>query len=83
MLNVDSLNQTFSQALSNAPLETAYFTTFDLQYAYSRLNLHNDTARQCNFNFVSRDMTGTYRFKTRFYACRISEINRLYARRPV
>ena len=62
--NIDSLIQTISQTLSNAPQETAHFTTLDLHYAYSQLNLHNDTARHCNFNKVSGDMTGTYRFKT-------------------
>ena len=64
---IDSLIQTISQTLPNAPQETSYFTTLDLQYAYSQLNFHNDTARHCNFNIVSGDMTGTYRFKTGFY----------------
>ena len=67
MQNIDSLIQTISQTLSTAPQETAYFTTLDLQYAYSQLNLHSDTARHCNFNLVSGDMTGTYRFKTGCY----------------
>ena len=67
MPNIDSLIQTISQILSTAPQETAYFTTLDLQYAYSQLKLHSDTARHCNFNIVSGDMTGTYRFKTGFY----------------
>ena len=67
MPNIDSLIQTISQTLSRAPQETAYFTTLDLQYAYSQLKLHSDTARHCNFNIVSGDMTGTYRFKTGFY----------------
>ena len=67
MPNIDSLIQTTSQTLSTAPQETADFTTLDLQYAYSHLNLHSDTARHCNFNLVSGDMTGTNRFKTGFY----------------
>ena len=67
MPNIDSLIQTISQTLSTAPQETAYFTTLDLQYVYSQLKLHGDTARHCNFNIVSGDMTGTYRFKTGFY----------------
>ena len=65
--NIDSLIQTISQTLSTAPQETAYFTTLDLQYAYSQLNLRSDTARYCNINLVSGDVTGTYRFKTGFY----------------
>ena len=48
MLNTDSLIQTISQTLSNAPHETAYFTTLDLQYACIQLNLHADTAIHCN-----------------------------------
>ena len=64
---IDSLIQTISQTLSTAPQETAYFTTLDLQYAYRQLNLHSDTARHCNLNLVSGDMTGTYRFKTGIY----------------
>ena len=67
MPNMDSLIQTISQTLSTAPQETAYFTTLDLQYAYSQLNLHSDTACHCNFNLESGDMTGTYRYKTGFY----------------
>ena len=67
MPNIDSLIQTISQTLSPAPQETVYFTTLDLQYAYSQLNLHSDTARHCNFILVNGDMTGTYRFKTGFY----------------
>ena len=67
MPNIGSLVQTISQTLSTVPQETAYFTTLDLQYAYSQLKLHSDAARNCNFNIVSGDMTGTYRFKTGFY----------------
>ena len=67
MPNINSLIQTILQTLSTAPQEPAYFTTLDLQYAYNQLNLHSDTARHCNFNLVSGDMTGTYRFKTGFY----------------
>ena len=66
MPNIDSLIKTISQKLSNAPQETAKFTTLYLQYAYSQLNLHSDTAHHCNFNIVSGDMTGTYHFKTGF-----------------
>ena len=67
MPNIDSLIQTISQTRSTAPQETAYFTTLGLQNAYSQLDLHSDTARHCNFNLVSGDMTGTYHFKTGLY----------------
>ena len=64
---IDSPFQTISQTLSNAPEKRIYVTAKDLQYAYSQLILYADTACCCNFNIVSGDMTGTYRFKTSFY----------------
>ena len=70
MPNIDSLIQTLSQTFSIAPQKTAYFTTLDLQYAYSQFNLHSYTARYYNFNLVSvvsDNTTDTYRFKMGFY----------------
>ena len=49
------------------PADEVYFSTIELKYAYRQLNLHPDTAKHCNFDIVSGDMTGTYRFKTGFY----------------
>ena len=67
MTNISSLIPTILHTLSNAPQETAYFTILDLQYAYSQLNLHTDTACHCYINIVSGDTTGTYCFITGFY----------------
>ena len=67
MPNINSLIQTISQILSTAPQETAYFTTLDLQYAYSQINIHSYMARDFIFYLVSGDLAGTYRFKTGFY----------------
>ena len=39
----------------------------DLKYAYSQLRLTAETAKQCNFNIVGGQATGTYRFLTGFY----------------
>ena len=50
-----------------ASQNTTYFSTIDLRYAYSQLNLDANTANHCNFNIISGDMTGIYRFQTRFY----------------
>ena len=47
--------------------KTTYFSTIDLKYAYSHLNLDAITANHCNFNIISGDMTGTDRFQTKFY----------------
>ena len=52
---------------TNASQETAYFSTLDLKYAYSQLNLDPETAKHCNFNIVSGEGTGTYRFIIGFY----------------
>ena len=70
MPNIETLMDSKSQIITNYKTEqadTIYFSTIDLKYAYSQLNLHTETAKHCNFNIVSGDMTDTYRFKTGFY----------------
>ena len=69
MPNFETLMDSISQIISNYKIEPAdkiYFSTIDLKYAYSQLNLHPETAKHCNFNIVSGDMTGTYRSKRDF-----------------
>ena len=68
MPNIDNLIDTKEQNLNkNASLETAYFSTLNLKYAYSQLNIDPESSRHCNFNIVSGEGTGAYRFITRFY----------------
>ena len=68
MPNIDTLIESISQQISApAPQNITYFSTIDLKYAYSQLNLDTNTANHCNFNIISGDMTGTYRFQTGFY----------------
>ena len=70
MPNFETLMDSKSQIITNyktEPADKIHFSTIDLKYAYSQLNLHPETAKHCNFNFVSGDKTGTYRFKTGFY----------------
>ena len=68
MPNIDNLIDTIQQNLNTHALqETAYFSTLDLKYAYSQLNLDPETARPCNFNIISGERTGTYRFITGFH----------------
>ena len=68
MPNIDNLIDTIQQNLyTNASQETAYFSTLDLKYAYSQLNLDQETARHCNFNIISREAICKYRFITGFY----------------
>ena len=68
MPNNDTLVESISQQISApASQNTTYFSTIDLKYAYSQLNLVINTADLCNFDIISGDMTGTYRFQTAFY----------------
>ena len=68
MPHIDNLIDTIQQNLNtNASQETECFSTLELKYAYSQLNLDPETARHCNFNIVSGEGTGTYRFITGFY----------------
>ena len=63
MPKIDNLIDTIQQILNtNASHETPYFLTLRLKYAYSQLNLNEETARHCNFNIFSGKGTGTYRF---------------------
>ena len=68
MPNIDTLIESISQQISApASQNTTYFSTIDLKYAYNQSNLDANTANHCNFNIISGDMTGLYRFKTGFY----------------
>ena len=68
MPNIDYLNDLLQQNLNTNPShETTYFSTLNLKYAYSQLNLDPETARHCNFNIISGEGTGTYRIITGFY----------------
>ena len=68
MPNIDSLIESISQQIgAPASQSTTYFSTIDLKYAYSHINLDTNTANYCNCNIISGDMTGTYRFQTGFY----------------
>ena len=68
MPNIDNLIDTIQQNLNtSASQETAYYSTLDLKYAHRQLKLDPETARHCNFNIISGERTGTYRFITGFY----------------
>ena len=62
MPNIETLMDSISQKITDYKTETAekiYFSTIDIKYEYSQLNLHPVTANYCNFNIVSGDMIGT------------------------
>ena len=61
---IDTIQRNFNTTASQ---ETTYFSTLDLKYAYSQLNLDPETARHCKFIIISGERTGTYRFITGFY----------------
>ena len=65
MPGIEMLIDSISQHLTNTQNgQQAYFSTIDLKYAYSQLQLNKDTAKHCNFNIISGESTGT--FKTGF-----------------
>ena len=74
MPNIDNLIDTIQQ---NLKFKTKFkykritgdsiFFYLGFKYAYSQLNLDPETARHCNFNIISGEGTGTYRFITGFY----------------
>ena len=65
--NVDELLDVVSEIITAKTTGTLYFTVLDLKYAYSQIKLTAKTAKQCNFNIVGGQPTGTYRFLTGFY----------------
>ena len=51
MPNIEMLINSISQQFTNTKKrQQAYFSTIDLKYAYSQLQLHKDTAKHCNLN---------------------------------
>ena len=70
MPNIETLMDSITQIIADyktKPAEKIYFSTIDLKYAYSQLNLQPEAAKHCYFNTVSGGMRGTIRFKTGFF----------------
>ena len=67
MPNVDDLIDTVGQLIDPDVAVPTWFSCIDLKYAYSQITLSQETSRQCNFNIVGGQATGTYRFQTGFY----------------
>ena len=66
MPNNDDLFDRMSQIITENKQDTLYFTVLDLKYSFSQ-KTGCRLARQCNFNIVSVNATGTSRFLTGFY----------------
>ena len=68
MHNIDCLMDNIAQTITQSSDEgEVLFSTIDLRYAYSQIPLDEDTAKQCNFNIIGGQATGTYRFNNGFY----------------
>ena len=65
---VDELLSSIAQIISERKEgEEVWFTSLDLNYAFSQLSLSEETSKHCNFSILGGKATGTYRFKTGFY----------------
>ena len=69
MTNFDTLIESMSKIINYQfePHEQLFVTTIDIKYADSQINLHPYSENHYNFNNVSGDMTGMYRFEPCFY----------------
>ena len=68
MPNIHTLIEFISQQIiAPASHTTTYFSALEWKYAFSQLNLDSNTSNHGNFNIISGNMTGTYRFQTGFY----------------
>ena len=61
---MDNIAQTITQSSNEGEV---LFSTIGIRYAYSQIPLDEDTAKQCNFNIIGGQTTGTYRFNNGFY----------------
>ena len=64
--NLDNLLDMVAEKLDTEEGE-AWFSSVDITYAYGQIPLHHLTAKQCNFQIIGGESTGTYRFVTGFY----------------
>ena len=66
MPNLENLQDIVAENLDTEERE-ACFSSVDMTYAYGQIPLHQLTAKQCNFQIIGGESTGTYRFVTGFY----------------
>ena len=67
MPNLFELSDNVAVTISGYNEKNNWFSSIDLEYAYSQIPLSKKASNQCNFNFVGGGVTGSYRFKTGFY----------------
>ena len=68
MPNNETLIESISRQINDPASQSAtYFSTMDLKYTSSQLNLDPETANHCNSNEITVYMTGTYQFQTAIF----------------
>ena len=67
MPNLFELIDNVAVTISGHDERNIWFSSIDLKYAYSQIPLSKKASNQCNFNIGGGEVTGSYRFKTRFY----------------
>ena len=67
MPNFDLLLDNIAQVVKSYKTKQTLFSKLDLQYAYSQIPLDQKTSKQCNFNLIGGNASGTYQFETGFY----------------
>ena len=66
-INIDLLLDNIAQVVKSNDNQQTLFSTLDLRYAYSQIQLDKSTREQCNFSLIGGNATGTYQFQTGFY----------------
>ena len=64
MPNIDLLLDDIAQMVKSDKLNQSLFTTLDLRYVYSKIQLDKTTREQSNFSLLGGNATGTYQFQS-------------------
>ena len=67
MPNMHELIDSAAQIITKDTPGKVWFTSLDLNFAFSQLPLSDLTSSHCNLSILCGEATGTYRFKTGFY----------------
>ena len=60
MLIPDNLLEQVAEIFNSNEEVTEVFTSLDMLYVYGRTELHPDTAKNCNFQIIGGNATGTW-----------------------
>ena len=66
MQNLLELLNSAAQIITSDKVGDVWFTSLDLKYAFSQIPLSDEVSRQCNFNIVYGEQTGTSGLKPVF-----------------